>query len=71
MGGLSARDLAGDIKGAYEVMRRGETEPEIIIPPKGQPVRKADDPERKVYQIDADGNDIIPPPPDARSRRSE
>jgi hypothetical protein len=31
-GGLSVKDLAGDMARAYEVMRRGEQEKEIIIP---------------------------------------
>jgi hypothetical protein len=32
VGGLTARQLAGDMARAYEVMRRGETEKEVIIP---------------------------------------
>ncbi|MCC7350815.1 MAG: hypothetical protein IT446_09615 [Phycisphaerales bacterium] len=35
-GGLSARELAGDMKRAYEVMRRGEEQKSIIIPLTGQ-----------------------------------
>src|SRR5688572_12897362 len=31
-GGLSAGELAGEMKRAYEVIRRGEEEKEIIIP---------------------------------------
>jgi len=32
VGGLSARELAGDMSRAYEVMRRGESTKEVIIP---------------------------------------
>jgi hypothetical protein len=32
VGGLTARQLAGDMARAYEVIRRGETEKEVIIP---------------------------------------
>jgi drug/metabolite transporter superfamily protein YnfA len=35
-GGMTAGQLAGELKGAYEVMRRGETEKEVIIPLSGQ-----------------------------------
>jgi len=31
-GGLSPRELGGELSGAYEVLRRGETEKETIIP---------------------------------------
>jgi peptidoglycan/LPS O-acetylase OafA/YrhL len=39
VGGLSARELAGDMSRAYEVMRRGESTKEVIIPigDQGQP----------------------------------
>lgn len=32
VGGLTVRELAGDMAKAYEVIRRGETEKEVIIP---------------------------------------
>ncbi|HEX2972864.1 MAG TPA: hypothetical protein VHP11_11055 [Tepidisphaeraceae bacterium] len=35
-GGLTVRQLTGDLARAYEVMRRGETEKTIIIPRPGQ-----------------------------------
>jgi hypothetical protein len=35
-GGLSVRELAGDMKRAYEVIRRGEEEKEVIIPLTGE-----------------------------------
>lgn len=59
-GGLSVKDLAGDMARAYEVMRRGEEEKEIIIPLPDQfrverapPARpKADDEGHTRYAID-------------------
>jgi hypothetical protein len=47
-GGLSPRELADDMSRAYEVMRRGEEEKEIIIPRTGeQPMpREQTTPER-------------------------
>jgi hypothetical protein len=41
-GGLTARQLAGDLARAYEVMRRGETEKTVIIPLPGQTPRQPD-----------------------------
>lgn len=71
-GGLSARELAGEIKGAYEVIRRGEEEKEIIIPIRSQmqnpppaaaaSTRSAPEEERRVYTIDEAGNEIPAPP---------
>jgi hypothetical protein len=54
-GGLSPGQLAGDMSRAFEVLRRGETEKEIIIPLSGQPgsgkaVREEEAPAR--YVID-------------------
>ncbi len=40
-GGLSARELADDMKRAYEVIRRGEQEKDVIIPITGQMPRSA------------------------------
>ena len=42
-GGLSARELAGEMKRAYEVIRRGEEEKEVIIPISGQQPRPRED----------------------------
>jgi hypothetical protein len=71
IGGLSASELAGELSGAYEVMRRGGEEKEIIIPLEGQmPNRPAPAPrpytpppaeEHKVYNLDEAGNEIPPP----------
>ncbi|MGH7213482.1 MAG: hypothetical protein ACREIT_01685 [Tepidisphaeraceae bacterium] len=68
-GGISARELAGDMKRAYEVIRRGEEEKEIIIPLSNQPPRAAaqaggggakvsDQAPHVVYKIDEHGNDV-------------
>jgi hypothetical protein len=35
-GGISARELAGEMVNAYEVMRRGEETKEVIIPIRGR-----------------------------------
>jgi hypothetical protein len=44
-GGMSAKTLAGDLSRAYEVIRRGEEEKEVIIPLTGsQPKRKTTGP---------------------------
>jgi len=55
-GGLSIRELAGNIGRAYEVMRRGETEKEVIIPLTGQqPKMKEEEEEEETvpqYTID-------------------
>lgn len=40
-GGMSVGELAGDLKRAYEVVRRGEEEKTIIIPLSGQKPRAA------------------------------
>jgi hypothetical protein len=36
VGGMSVKELAGDLGKAYEVIRRGETEKEIIVPLTGE-----------------------------------
>jgi hypothetical protein len=59
VGGLTAKQLAGDMARAYEVMRRGETHKEVIIPIGDQPRRagKTQDAGNKVYKIDTDDDD--------------
>lgn len=60
-GGITWRELAGDMKDAYEVIRRGQEEKEIIIPLSGDFARQrkpGDDPEQR-ERIEI--ND--PPPP--------
>jgi len=64
-GGFTVSDLVDDVKGSYEVQRRGDDEKEIIIPlppDAPQPVGKSGDPDRVVYKID----DPISPAPEAR-----
>jgi len=55
VGGLTVKELAGDMARAYEVIRRGETEKEIIIPLPGEQAvprgSKGEDAPRKVYKI--------------------
>jgi hypothetical protein len=58
VGGLTAKQLAGDMARAYEVMRRGESTKEVIIPIGDQPRRgKTQDAGSKVYKIDDDEDD--------------
>jgi hypothetical protein len=40
VGGLSMRELAGEMADAYEVIRRGETQKEVVIPISGQMKRR-------------------------------
>jgi hypothetical protein len=54
VGGLTVRELAGDMAKAYEVIRRGETEKEVIIPLGDQPIPRrgrGEEPPRKVHKI--------------------
>jgi len=63
-GGMSLRQLGGEFGNAIEVIRRGETAKEVIIPlssQKGAPRRRDDEEEdggRTVYTIET-----APPPP--------
>ena len=53
VGGLTVRQLAGDMAKAYEVIRRGETKKEVIIPIGDQAGRRRPgDPSPNVYRID-------------------
>jgi hypothetical protein len=55
VGGLTVRELAGDMAKAYEVIRRGETVKETIIPIGDQAARRGKgEPSSKVYKIDSD-----------------
>jgi hypothetical protein len=76
-GGVTPRDVLGGIAGAFEVIRRGETEKEVIIPlsgQKGAPRREAEDDAgeegRIVYEINdpalADRPKPAAPPPEKR-----
>lgn len=56
-GGLTARELAGDMKRAYEVMRRGEEQKSVIIPLAGQAPSPKSDPDPSnpsIHVIDPD-----------------
>ena len=59
VGGLSVRQLAGDMAHAYEVMRRGESNKEVIIPIAGQ-LR----PDRSTSQQSNVSTPNSPPPDD-------
>jgi hypothetical protein len=64
VGGLTLRELGNEMGKAYEVIRRGETEKEVIIPIGDRPApvaraKPAEQPARKVYKINT------PPPPAA------
>jgi len=64
VGGLTARQLAGDMSRAYEVMRRGETTKEVVIPI-GQTARARDrdeEPPRTVYHVDSGQTSASQPP---------
>lgn len=53
-GGLSLKDFTGEFKNAFEVIRRGEEEKEIIVPLTGEQPR----PRRQ-----SAASDDVPPPP--------
>ena len=55
-GGLSARELASDMKRAYEVIRRGEEEKEVIIPLTGEQPRSRED------RVDREGRVVLEVP---------
>lgn len=72
-GGLTMKDLAGDLSETFEVIRRGGEEKEIIIPrrgemPKPRPLRNdyEDDEDRPArINLDAELRASHPPPPAA------
>ena len=54
VGGLTVQELGGEMARAYEVMRRGETEKEVIIPlsdAASAPKAAGQTPPRKVYKV--------------------
>ena len=78
-GGITARGLAADVKGAIEVIRRGETSKEVLIPIGGQKAgRRHRDvspaEERQAHDLSADAaggeyvarKPVAPPPPPAK-----
>ena len=70
-GGLTVRDLAGDLADTFEVIRRGGEEKEIIIPRRGEtPKPRAargdyDDERPGRIDLDAELRAAHPPPPAA------
>jgi len=65
-GGLSVRDLAGDMKRAYEVIRRGEEEKEVIIPLTGDQPRSREDREDRGDRGDREGRIVLEVPPERK-----
>ena len=58
VGGLTVKQLAGDMARAYEVVRRGETKKETIIPIGDQAGRgRRGEPSSTVYRVDGDDDD--------------
>ena len=58
-GGLSVGELGEEMKGAFEVMRRGESEKTVIIPLSGQVAKR---------EPGAEGQDLARPEPQEPSR---
>jgi hypothetical protein len=67
VGGLSWNDLKGELGNAYEVMRRGESEKEVIIPLSGQKPKVKDDIDLPSERINIDE----PSPPSSRPAGDE
>ena len=63
-GGLSWRDLKDEMGNAYEVIRRGGEEKEVIIPLSGQKPKTRDDDVEPAERINIDA----PPPPSSSAR---
>ncbi len=61
-GGLSVRELAGDMKRAYEVIRRGEEEKEVIIPLTGEQPRSREERTDRVNRVDREGRVVLEVP---------
>jgi hypothetical protein len=58
-GGLTIKQLAGEVSDAIEVIRRGETTKEVIIPLSGQiPRQKPDAPATPTVRIDDSGSSV-------------
>jgi hypothetical protein len=79
-GGLTVRDLAGDLADTFEVIRRGGEEKEIIIPRRGetprQRARRDDYDEDRPARVDLDAelrasHPPPPAPPPAAQRRDD
>ena len=72
-GGISARELAADMSRAYEVIRRGEEEKEVIIPRTGEVPRPRSsyDEENEEAQRRIELNSPDLPPPAAPAKPAE
>ena len=55
---MTVKDIGSEVKGAFEVIRRGETEKEIIIPLRGSApsLRKEEEPPPRIA-LEPDGTD--------------
>ena len=51
-GGLTWRGLSREMLGAFEVIRRGETDKEVIIPISGQKPKRREDADAPVERVD-------------------
>jgi hypothetical protein len=67
-GGLSLRELTGEFRNAFEVIRRGESDKEIIVPLTGEMPKPR---KRDVAPAPDTDTDAPPPPPAATPRRPE
>jgi hypothetical protein len=75
-GGLSLRELTGEFRNAFEVIRRGESEKEVIVPLTGEmpkPRRREVDLDEPMATADTIhvSPDGPPPPPAAPAKRPE
>lgn len=72
-GGLTVRQLGGDLARAYEVMRRGETEKTIIIPQPGLAGRDEEDEDAVPRYVinDPPATPATPPVPPASGPATE
>jgi hypothetical protein len=60
-GGLSWRQLAGEVTDAIEVIRRGETKKEVIIPLRGDaPITAPPEPPQKPRVVVQDSDSPVP-----------
>jgi hypothetical protein len=64
VGGLTVKQLAGDMARAYEVIRRGETKKEVIIPIGDQANRRRPGEAPRTYTIDSPIQTPTPAHPD-------
>ena len=69
-GGMTLRNLGDEISGAYEVIRRGESEKTVIVPLRGeQPKRKDESATDRAPAVNID--DVMPPPPQPPKPRGD